>query len=159
MIEDVDDITRKSIACPAFPLCGLAVTEAERAQPEINARLNALLKKMGLENFSFITRTTGCPNGCARPYMAELAFVGSGPAMYQVWVGGHPAQSGRTGFATHIYKMKLADLEQTMEPIFTMYKTQRTSPDEAFGNFCHRVGKDAIEAFMATFTPEAKPVA
>merc|ERR1712151_727543 len=104
MIEDVDRLTRKSIACPAFPLCGLAMTEAERVQPEINARLVALLDKMGLEDTEFITRTTGCPNGCARPYMAELAFVGSGPKSYQVWLGGHPAQSGRTGFPTHIYK-------------------------------------------------------
>merc|ERR1711972_1254158 len=106
-----------------------------------------------------IIRTTGCPNGCARPYMAELAFVGSGPNMYQVWLGGHPAQSGRTGFASHIYKMKLTDLEQTMEPIFAMYKTQRTSPDEAFGNFCHRVGKDAIEEFVTRYTPPAVPAA
>merc|ERR1719337_87750 len=86
-IEEVDRITRKSIACPAFPLCGLAMSEAERVQPEINARLVALLDKMGLEDTEFITRTTGCPNGCARPYMAEIALVGSGPNAYQLWLG------------------------------------------------------------------------
>merc|ERR1719321_900288 len=94
-----------------------------------------------------ITRTTVCPNGCTRPYMAELAFVGSGPSMYQVWLGGSPAQAERTAFESHIFKMKLADLEKTLEPIFEMYKAQRTSKDEAFGDFCHRVGKDAIQQY------------
>lgn len=152
MIDEVNRITRNSMACPAFPLCGLAMTEAERAQPEIDARLSTLLDKMGLEDTSFITRTTGCPNGCTRPYMAELAFVGSGQNAYQVWVGGHPAQSGRTAFPTHLQKMKLDDLEKTVEPMFEMYKTQRKE-SEAFGDFCYRVGKDAIEEYMSQYTP------
>jgi len=72
---------------------------------------------MGLANLEYVTRTTGCPNGCARPYMAELAFVGSGPNMYQVWLGGHPAQAERTGVpVASLFKMKLDDLEKTMEP-------------------------------------------
>ena len=87
-VAQIDPITRKSIACPAFPLCGLAITEAERVQPQINARLWALLCEMGLSNTDFVTRTTGCPNGCARPYMAELGFVGDGPSSYQIWLGG-----------------------------------------------------------------------
>ena len=94
MITEVDMITRKSIACPAFPLCGLAMAEAERVQPQINARMVALLAEMGMSNTDFVTRTTGCPNGCARPYMAELALVGSGPATYQLWLGGSPDQVG-----------------------------------------------------------------
>ena len=106
MINDIDSITRKSIACPAYPLCGLAITEAERVQPHINERLVAQLRKMGLSDLSFVTRTTGCPNGCARPYMAEIAFVGSGPSTYQLWLGGSPDQSERTGFATDIFKMQ-----------------------------------------------------
>lgn len=124
LIDEVDAITRKSIACPAFPLCGLAMTEAERVQPQINARLLAKLREMGMANDDFVTRTTGCPNGCARrgidpiakraptcgpspliprpltpsasrlcrPYMAEIAFVGSGPNVYQLWLGGSPNQ-------------------------------------------------------------------
>ncbi|EOD12882.1 ferredoxin-sulfite reductase [Emiliania huxleyi CCMP1516] len=151
-VAQIDPITRKSIACPAFPLCGLAITEAERVQPQINARLWALLCEMGLSNTDFVTRTTGCPNGCARPYMAELAFVGSGPDMYQVWVGGHPAQSERTAVEVpSLFKMKLDDLEATMEPIFAMYKTQRLAADEAFGNFCYRVGVPAIEEYIAKY--------
>eukprot|EP00747_Dinoflagellata_sp_TGD_P129862 gnl/TRDRNA2_/TRDRNA2_174751_c1_seq2.p1 gnl/TRDRNA2_/TRDRNA2_174751_c1~~gnl/TRDRNA2_/TRDRNA2_174751_c1_seq2.p1 ORF type:complete len:713 (+),score=133.62 gnl/TRDRNA2_/TRDRNA2_174751_c1_seq2:26-2140(+) len=152
MIEDVDPLTRKSMACPAFPLCGLAITEAERVQPEINLRLWTLLKKMGLGDTEPIVRTTGCPNGCTRPYMAELAFVGSGPGAYQVWLGGHPAQAGRTAFETHLNKMKIADLETSLEPIFDMYKTQR-SEGEALGDFFFRVGPDAVKQHSESYAP------
>ena len=153
MASELDAITRKSIACPAFPLCGLAMAEAERVQPEINARLVAKLEEMGMANTEFVTRTTGCPNGCARPYMAEIAFVGSGPATYQLWLGGSPNQSERTAYATDIFKMKYADLEATVEPIFAMYKSQRNAADEAFGDFCYRVGWPAIKAFMDGYAP------
>ena len=152
MVTEIDAITRKSIACPAFPLCGLAMAEAERVQPEINARLVALLNKMGMANTEFVTRTTGCPNGCARPYMAEIAFVGSGPNSYQLWLGGSPNQAERTAYATDIFKMKYDDLEKTVEPIFAMYKSQKLTADEAFGDFCHRVGWPAISSFMDSYS-------
>lgn len=64
------------MACPALPLCGLAVTEAERRMPEWNMKTRELLNKLDLHTESLITRMTGCPNGCSRPYMAELALVG-----------------------------------------------------------------------------------
>ena len=152
LIHEIDAITRKSIACPAFPLCGLAMAEAERVQPHINARLNAKLREMGMANDEFVTRTTGCPNGCARPYMAEIAFVGSGPNMYQLWLGGSPNQAERTAMATSVFKMPLTDLEETVEPVFAMWKTQRNAPDEALGDFAHRVGIPALEAYMETYT-------
>jgi len=153
MVHEIDAITRKSIACPAFPLCGLAMAEAERVQPQINARLVATLEKMGMGNAEFVTRTTGCPNGCARPYMAEIAFVGSGPSTYQLWLGGSPNQSERTAYATDIFKMKFDDLEATVEPIFAMWKTQRNTADEALGDFAHRVGWPAIKDFMDGYKP------
>jgi sulfite reductase (ferredoxin) len=154
MIEEVDRITRKSIACPAYPLCGLAITEAERVQPHINERLVNLMDSMGLGDLEFVTRTTGCPNGCARPYMAEMALVGSGPNMYQVWLGGHPAQGERTAEAVpSLFKMNLNDLEKTFEPIFCMYKMQREEEHEAFGTFCHRVGNPAIEEYIKDYVP------
>lgn len=87
----MDPLLVTSMACPAFPLCGLAVTEAERALPDVNKRLRAMLKKLKLNKpeDSFVVRMTGCPNGCARPYMAELGFVGDGPNSYQVgWENG-----------------------------------------------------------------------
>lgn len=108
---------------------------------------------MGMGNTEFVTRTTGCPNGCARPYMAEIAFVGSGPGTYQLWLGGSPDQSMRTGYATDIFKMKYEDLELTVEPIFAMYKSQRATVGEALGDFCHRVGWPAIKDFMDGYKP------
>ena len=153
MVHEIDAITRKSIACPAFPLCGLAMAEAERVQPEINARMVALLEEMGMGNTEFVTRTTGCPNGCARPYMAEIALVGSGPGTYQLWLGGSPDQAERTAYATDIFKMKYADLEATLEPIFAMYKSQRSHADEAFGDFTYRVGWPAVKDFMDAYKP------
>merc|ERR1719453_2129762 len=90
--------------------------------PKDKFTIEAILKEHGLKMVSeidaitrksiacpeFVTRTTGCPNGCARPYMAEIAFVGSGPSMYEIWLGGSPAQSERTANKTSIFKMKYA---------------------------------------------------
>ena len=92
---------------------------------------------------------TGCPNGCARPYMAELAFVGDGPKSYQVWLGGSPVLT-RTAYP-FMAKMKVDDLEATLEPIFAMYIQQRQE-FEAFGDFCHRAGAEAIEKFMESYS-------
>jgi sulfite reductase (ferredoxin) len=75
-VDDYDPITRHSMACPALPLCGLAITEAERAMPDLTRRLHALLEKHGLGGEQIMTRMTGCPNGCARPYMAGTCLHG-----------------------------------------------------------------------------------
>merc|ERR1712129_419639 len=89
-LDQVDPLARLAMACPALPLCGLAQTEAESIMPENISRIRALLDKLDLSDEEILIRMTGCPNGCARPYMAELAFVGDGPKSYQVWVGGSP---------------------------------------------------------------------
>jgi len=150
-IEEVDMMTRKSIACPAFPLCGLAQAEAERRMPDFNARVNAVLTKMGMPGESFVQRMTGCPNGCARPYMAELSWVGQGPDLYQVWLGGSSQLDGRTGFK-YKDKVKESEMEAEIEPILYMWKTQRTSQAERLGDFLNRVGLDAITAYVAKYT-------
>ena len=110
-----------SMACPALPLCGLAVTEAERGLPDVNLRLRALLTKVGLaQDESFVVRMTGCPNGCARPYMAEIGFVGDGPNSYQIYLGGNPNQT-RLG-ELYADRVKLKDIETFFEPIFAHFK-------------------------------------
>lgn len=91
---DIDGLDRLSMACPALPLCGLAISEAERGMPDMNSRIRNLLTRLGFdESEHFVVRMTGCPNGCSRPYMAELGFVGDGPNSYQLWLGGTPAQT------------------------------------------------------------------
>ena len=82
LVEEIDPLTRLSIACPALPMCGLAINEAERVMPTYVERMRALLDKLDLGSEEIMMRITGCPNGCARPYMAELAFVGDGPKSY-----------------------------------------------------------------------------
>src|SRR5262249_2137973 len=73
-VEQVSTVRRWSMACPAMPTCGLAVTEAERALPTIMDQLEVELAKLGLEDERFTVRMTGCPNGCARPYNADIGL-------------------------------------------------------------------------------------
>jgi len=152
-IEEVDMLVRQSMACPALPLCGLAQTEAERVMPDINRRLRETARSVGLgEDAAFTTRVTGCPNGCARPYMAELALVGQGPNQYQVWVGGSPVG---TRVATVLMdKMKIDDLEDTVEPLLAAWRDGRESPRESFGDFCQRKGVDFLHEFSASYSPQ-----
>jgi sulfite reductase (ferredoxin) len=145
-LEQIDPLNRLAMACPALPLCGLAQTEAERLIPSYLQRIRSLLTKLDMDEEEIVIRMTGCPNGCARPYMAELAFVGDGPKSYQVWLGGSPVLT-RTAYP-FMAKMNVDDLEVTLEPILKMFKAQR-QPYEAFGDFCHRVGAEAIESYSA----------
>jgi sulfite reductase (ferredoxin) len=149
-LEQVDPLNRLAMACPALPLCGLAQTEAERLMPSYLERIRALIDKMNIGDEEILIRMTGCPNGCARPYMAELAFVGDGPKSYQVGLGGSPVLT-RTAYP-FMAKMNVDDLEKTLEPILAMYIQQRQQ-FEAFGDFCHRVGGDLIETYTKTYTP------
>jgi sulfite reductase (ferredoxin) len=147
----IEPLVRYAMACPALPTCGLAITESERAIPGILERVRALLDKVGLQNEHFVVRMTGCPNGCARPYLAELGFVGSAPESYQLWLGGSPNQTRLAQPYTE--KLHHNDLDTFLEPIFVYFKKSRKSK-EKFGDFCDRVGFDAIREFASTYDPE-----
>jgi len=147
-IEETDPLARLAMSCPALPLCGLAQTEAERRMPSYIERIRGLLTKMNINGEEILMRMTGCPNGCARPYMAELAFVGDGMNSYQIWLGGSPVLT-RTAYP-FLAKMKDKDLEITMEPILAMFIEQKLD-FEAFGDFCHRVGAEPITKYMETY--------
>lgn len=146
--DKIDDLVRYSMACPALPTCGLAVTESERVLPSINQRIRATLKKVGLPKESLVVRMTGCPNGCARPYMAELGFVGISPETYQIWLGGTPNQTRLA--QTYLEKLPIADLESFLEPLFVYFKQERQE-NESFGEFCHRLGFEALRQFSASY--------
>jgi len=124
------------MACPALPTCGLALAESERALPEILSRIEALLAELGLQQEELIVRMTGCPNGCARPYMAEIAFVGKGPNRYQVYLGGNEASTRMN----RLYKdaVKGEELLNELRPILSRFKAERRN-DERFGDYCARV--------------------
>ncbi|MEM8603963.1 MAG: sulfite reductase, ferredoxin dependent [Cyanobacteria bacterium P01_H01_bin.121] len=148
--NQINLLHRYAMACPALPTCGLAVTEAERAIPSILDRIQALLNKLKLKQEHFVVRMTGCPNGCARPYMAELALVGSGANLYQLWLGGSPNQTRIA--QPYMQRLPIDELEQTLEPMLVFFKQARQA-GESFGDFCDRVGFEALRDFSETYVP------
>ncbi|XP_073149315.1 sulfite reductase 1 [ferredoxin], chloroplastic-like [Henckelia pumila] len=139
---NIDPLNLTAMACPAFPLCPLAVTEAERGIPNILKQVRAIFEKVGLKyDESVVIRVTGCPNGCARPYMAELGLVGDGPNSYQIWLGGTRNQTALA--KTFKDKVKVQDLEKVLEPLFYHWKHRRLS-EESFGDFTVRMGKEKL---------------
>ncbi|KAE8657821.1 hypothetical protein F3Y22_tig00116980pilonHSYRG00019 [Hibiscus syriacus] len=134
------------MACPAFPLCPLAITEAERGIPDILKRVRAVFEKVGLKyKDSVVILITGCPNGCARPYMAELGLVGDGPNSYQIWLGGTPNQTQLA--SSFMDKIKIQDLEKVFEPLFYNWKRKRHLK-ESFGDFTNRIGFEKLQELV-----------
>ncbi len=126
-----------SMSCVALPTCGLALAEAERYLPELVTELEESLEENGLRHDAITIRMTGCPNGCARPFIAEIGFVGRGPDRYNVYLGG--------GFAgqrlSKLYRedVAAADVKPLLAPIFRHYAKARID-GERFGDFCIRAG-------------------
>ena len=125
-----------SMACPALPTCGLALAESERMLPGLVDRIEKLCGNLGLGSEEIVIRSTGCPNGCARPYMAEIAFVGKAPGRYQLWLGGNASGTR----LNKIYKdvIKEADVETELGPLFARFAKERHT-GERFGDWCDRV--------------------
>jgi sulfite reductase (NADPH) hemoprotein beta-component len=124
------------MACPALPTCGLALAESERLLPDVLSRVEALLNQTGLQDQEIVVRMTGCPNGCARPYLAEIGLVGKAPNRYQLYLGGN--ESGTR--LNWLYKdpVKNEDIIAELKPLFTRYAAEREA-GERFGDFCQRV--------------------
>ncbi len=150
---EIAPLHRTAMACPALPLCGLAVSESERVLPSMVDRIQVLLKQLGLGDETFVIRMTGCPNGCARPYMAELGFVGIAPGAYQIWLGGNPNQTCLA--EPYAQKVLEQDLETFLEPLLVCFRDRRQT-GESFGEFCHRIGFDELRAFAVSYEPKAK---
>ena len=132
-----------SMACPALPTCGLALAESERVMPDVITRIERLLAEIGLANEEIIVRMTGCPNGCARPYTAELALVGRAPGKYQLYLGGNVSSTR----LARLYResVKNEDLAAELRPLFTRFAKERLGA-ERFGDFCQRVLLPAADA-------------
>ena len=138
-LKDINEIQRHALACPALPLCGLAMTEAERILPEVLKRIDDLLKSLNIEK-TILFRMTGCPNGCTRPYMAELALVGSGQNKYQLWLGG--SKNLQRLAKPYLQRMELNDLEKTIRPLLKDWKDTNSEID--FGDFINNQKEDLI---------------
>src|SRR6266498_1529800 len=139
--EALSSVRRWSLACPAMPTCGLALAEAERALPGVLDELEPELERLGLGDLRLTVRMTGCPNGCARPYTADLAFVGRSLDKYTIFVGGNVLGT-RLGVA-YADLVPRAHLVATVRPLLERYREGRRE-GEGFGDFCCRVGIVAL---------------
>ncbi len=126
-----------SLACVGFPTCGLSMAESERYLPELLGRIESLLESHGLSAQPITIRMTGCPNGCARPYLAEIGLVGKGPGLYNLHLGA--AFNGSRLNSLYRESVHEAEILQTLDGLFSDYAGTRL-PAETFGDFLHRSG-------------------
>lgn len=147
-------VRRYSMACPALPTCGLAVAESERALPAILDDLEAEIVQLGLRDAPLTVRMTGCPNGCARPYTADLAFVGRSRDLYNIYVGGRLA--GDRVVDLYLADVPAAELVAAVSPLLARWSAERAD-DEGLGDFYQRLmGR---EERRTTLTGREEPTA
>jgi sulfite reductase (NADPH) hemoprotein beta-component len=141
-------LRRNAMACVALPTCGLALAESERYMPELLTALEGELTSAGLRQDEIVIRMTGCPNGCARPYLAEVAFVGRGPGTYNLYLGG----SFNGDRLNKLYRPDVGHdaIVAALGTLFRAYAEAR-QPEEHFGDFVIRTGHVAATTAGNTF--------
>ena len=141
-VEELSLIRRYSIACPAFPTCGLSITESERALPGLIDQLDMVIAELDLQEHKIAIHMTGCPNGCARPYTPDIGLVGRSVGKYTVFLGGN-AEGTRLAF---IYEDQVPfdDIPGLLKPLLIAFKSERNN-DESFGDYCDRIGLEALQ--------------
>jgi sulfite reductase (ferredoxin) len=144
---DISALRRLSLACPALPTCGLALSEAERVLPDLVTGLEKALADSGNGDVPIRLNMTGCPNGCARPYTAEIGIVGRTKRGYDVYVGGSP--TGERLAERIRADVPFDQLAETLAPVFAHY-AERSDAGESFGDWSHEIGTTTI----ATWLPE-----
>jgi len=134
---ELSGLRKNSIACVAMPTCGLAMAESERYLPTLISKLDEITEEIGLKNDEIVIRMTGCPNGCGRPYLGEIGFVGKAPGKYNLYLG--------AGFAgerlNKMYKENIGEEQilSELKPILNAYAKERNE-GERFGDFTIRKG-------------------
>jgi sulfite reductase (NADPH) hemoprotein beta-component len=136
-LNQTSGLRRNAMACVAFPTCGLALAESERYLPSLVTEIEETLASVGLAEEEISIRMTGCPNGCARPYLGEIGLVGKGPRSYNLYLGA--AFNGER--LNKLYKADLKDIQiaPTLKPILLDYAKNREEK-ERFGDFVIRAG-------------------
>ena len=137
LVQPASGLRRNSMACVALPTCGLALAESERYLPDLITALDAKLAQYGLSDDDIVIRMTGCPNGCARPYLSEIGLVGKGPGRYNLYLGAAFDSS-------RMSKLYAEDLQHNgilaaLDPLFAAYAKEREA-GERFGEFVIRAG-------------------
>ena len=141
-------LRRNSMACVALPTCGLALAESERYLPELLDALDQKLAAHGLSADDIVIRMTGCPNGCARPYLAEIGLVGKGPGRYNLYLGA--AFDGSRMNKLYAEDLDHAGIVAALDPLFAAYVAGRQK-GERFGDFVIRAGSVAASGNGADF--------
>jgi len=133
---------RFAMACPALPTCGLAVAEAERYLPDLVKEIETEMYELGLDGEPLSIRMTGCPNGCARPHMGDIGFVGRSKGIYNIYVGGDWANTRlNTLYASTV---RTENIVSTLRPLLILWRDER-QPAETFGDYCHRIGIEQLQ--------------
>ena len=147
----ISNVRRWSMACVAWPTCGLSITEAERALPGMIDSLEIELARLGLSSETFTVRMTGCPNGCARPYNSDIGLVGKAAGKYTIFVGGR-VLGDRLNF---VYQdmVPAAEVVPTLVPLLAFFKHARQGT-ESLGEFCHRQGAENLLAWTAEYSAQ-----
>lgn len=144
--DEIPGLIKYSMACPAMPTCGLAITESERALPAVIRDLNNVVEELGLQDEKLSVRMTGCPNGCARPYVADIGFVGRSLDQYSIFIGGDPSGTRlNKKYKDMVYRKDLVD---EVRPLLEYYKRNKSN-GESFSDFWNRVGINEFEAEVA----------
>jgi sulfite reductase (ferredoxin) len=142
----LSNVQKYSLACPAIPTCGLALSEAERVMPDLVDQMEAALAKIGLKKEKISMRMTGCPNGCARPYQSDIGVVGRSGDKYTVFVGGN-LLGNRLNFVLKDL-VPFNEIVPMLVPIFKDYKKNRQA-GEGFGDYCQRLGQEKMQGMVA----------
>lgn len=140
--EEISHLRRDFLACVALPTCGKALAEGERVSLPLIAEFERLFARYGVEQERIAVRLTGCPNGCARPYVGDIGIVGRMPGHYALHIGGDYAC---TRLNTKVFdRVPQEHLATALEPMLALYATRR-DPGEGFGDFCTRHGIDQVK--------------
>ena len=135
--QPVSGLRRSAMACVALPTCGLALAESERYLPDLVTRLEDQLERFGLRDDEITIRMTGCPNGCARPYVSEIGLVGRTPGVYNLYLGG--AHEGSRLNKLHRRDVDGDEIVAALTPLFESWAKERTD-GERFGDYVIRAG-------------------
>jgi sulfite reductase (ferredoxin) len=154
MPRNVSKVRQHSMACPAIPTCGLAISESERMLPGLLDQLETKLSELGLANETLGVRATGCPNGCVRPYQSDIGIVGRSGEKYVVYVGGR-VKGDRLNFKLRDLTPR-GEIVSTLEPLLRRFATERHN-GESFGEFCARLGPEGIGASVGARENAVEP--
>lgn len=156
-VERISNARRYSMACPALPTCALALAESERVMPWVIDEIEQALERLELSDAALTIRMTGCPNGCARPYNADIGLVGRKPGVYHVYIGG--GLSGDRLADLFAPDVDSDELVETLRPLLEQYKSNRHA-GEGLGDFYQRIiarGRSAESSRRTLITGDEAP--